>query len=247
MNSLLMARRTPDTSGIFEYSLDKSNWSPMVISFDGDGFPNGTKVTFGNGQKLYLRGINTQLGKQHSTSLFYFVNNNVKIKVSGNIMALLDYRNPPTTIPDVGTLGGVFGGVFAGFDFEYEDEEGGYYHIATAPLEDASELLLPQDYNLYCYWGLFLGCKALRYAPTLPAAPLQAGSCHEMFDGCSSLSYLICRATDISATNCTLYMLSSVSQAGELFCPSSVKSQWEQKRGTNYGPPTGWTIRELAN
>ncbi len=129
--------------------------------------------------------------------------------------------------------------------------------LTTAP-ELPATTLAPS-----CYWGMFGGCSALETAPELPATTL-AGSCYynmferctslttapilsaptlefscyaAMFAGCSNLSYVKCLATDISASECTLSWMNSVSSTG-LFVKAA-NSQWPT--GIN-GIPEGWTV-----
>ena len=134
--------------------------------------------------------------------------------------------------------------------------------LTTAP-ELPATTLAPS-----CYWGMFAGCSALETAPELPATTL-AGSCYlnmferctslttapilsaptlefscyaAMFAGCSNLSYVKCLATDISASECTLSWMNSVSSTG-LFIKAA-NSQWPT--GIN-GIPEGWTVENFGD
>ena len=59
-----------------------------------------------------------------------------------------------------------------------------------------------------------------------------------MFQGCTSLNYIKCLATDISATNCTSYWVEGVASSGT-FVENNAMNDWTT--GIN-GIPTGWTI-----
>ena len=117
-----------------------------------------------------------------------------------------------------------------------------------------------------CYRGMFSGCTSLETAPALPATALIGKSCYEhmfsdcisltaapelpvetlfssaytgMFSGCTSLNYIKCLATDISASNCVYNWVDGVSQSGVFV----------KKAGVNWptgvsGIPTGWTVVE---
>ena len=51
---------------------------------------------------------------------------------------------------------------------------------------------------------MFQNCIELTIAPVLPATTLKTTCYAAMFRGCSSLRYIKCLATDISADSCTL-------------------------------------------
>jgi len=60
-----------------------------------------------------------------------------------------------------------------------------------------------------------------------------------MFRNCSSLNYIKCLATNISATDCTSIWLEDVSSSGT-FVKASSMSSWPT--GEN-GIPSGWTVQ----
>ena len=64
------------------------------------------------------------------------------------------------------------------------------------------------------------------------------GRNYEMFNGCSSLSYIRCIATDISASNCTYNWVNGVAASGT-FKKASSMSSWTTG---NNGIPSGWTV-----
>lgn len=86
---------------------------------------------------------------------------------------------------------------------------------------------------------MFSWCTSLVSAPELPAIQLAEGSYRYMFFGCSSLSYVKCLATDISAESSTYDWLAGVPSTGSFICPESMTAVWP--RG-NSGIPTGWEI-----
>ena len=87
-----------------------------------------------------------------------------------------------------------------------------------------------------CYEFMFYKCSKLKHAPVLPAATL-SGTCYKgMFQDCISLNYIKCRATDISASNCTNNWVAGVSATGDFYAPASIV--WTQHVS---GMPAGWT------
>ena len=61
-----------------------------------------------------------------------------------------------------------------------------------------------------------------------------------MFSGCSSLNYIKCLATDISATDCTGNWVSGVASTGT-FVKNASMTSWTE--GTS-GIPNGWTVQD---
>jgi hypothetical protein len=62
-----------------------------------------------------------------------------------------------------------------------------------------------------------------------------------MFDSCTSLNYIKCLATNISATGCTYNWVSEVSSTGT-FIKHPDMNDW--KINVTYGIPSGWTIED---
>lgn len=89
-----------------------------------------------------------------------------------------------------------------------------------------------------CYLQMFMDCTSLQTAPVLPAPTLQSGCYQNMFWGCTNLTRVVCLATDISASNCTLSWLYKASPTGTFVTPAS-GATWS--RDTN-GIPEGWTV-----
>jgi hypothetical protein len=59
-----------------------------------------------------------------------------------------------------------------------------------------------------------------------------------MFSGCTSLNYIKCLATDISASDCTTIWVRNVAATGT-FVKDSTMSDWETG---NSGIPTDWEV-----
>lgn len=78
----------------------------------------------------------------------------------------------------------------------------------TAPITDASDLLLPDYMTNYCCQEMFNGCNNLKIPPELPATIL-ANSCYvNMFQGCTSLETLPELPATTLAKNCYQNMFS---------------------------------------
>ena len=89
-----------------------------------------------------------------------------------------------------------------------------------------------------CYREMFGGCMHLTTPPELPATTLNYQCYYGMFNGCTSLNYIKCLATDISAEDCTGDWVDGVSSSGT-FVKNSSMNGWST--GIN-GIPTGWTV-----
>ena len=85
---------------------------------------------------------------------------------------------------------------------------------------------------------MFFGCASLKTAPELPATTL-ADNCYAyMFQNCTSLNYIKCLATNISASNSHYLWLNNVSPTGTFVKPASMTS-WPANA---HGIPSGWTV-----
>ena len=220
------------TGQTIEYSYDGNNWSGMTQQ---------TVIEVENGQSVYIRGM---LTSDNTDSNYTNFNLTGKFKVSGNINYLWNKDNPDSLLKN-----------WCGFNL---------FRRCTA-LIDASELELPSmtlaercyscmfiyDSGLTeapalpattmandCYRGMFQDCSGLTTAPELPAPTLAPRCYRSMFYACQNLSYIKCLATNISATDCTIYWTEKVKSSGT-FVKASSMSSW--RRG-NSGIPSGWTI-----
>ena len=123
----------------------------------------------------------------------------------------------------------------------YKDMFSNCTNLQTAPA-------LPSTSMAYwCYYKMFEGCTSLTTAPVLPATTLAEGCYIWMFWGCTNLNYVKCLATDISASNCTLNWLNSVSPTGT-FIKADGMEDWEIGMNPDeeyYGIPEGWTVENI--
>ena len=111
-------------------------------------------------------------------------------------------------------------------------------------LVSAPSVLLPNNLNgaIWCYAHMFTGCTSLTTAPILLATRLGNGSYMFMFDGCTSLDYIKCLATDISANDCTWHWVRNVASSGT-FVKAASMSSWTSG---NDGIPNGWTVQDAT-
>lgn len=100
------------------------------------------------------------------------------------------------------------------------------------------ELPFTEKLSVQCYESMFKYCTSLVVAPILRAAKLNTYSCSDMFQGCTSLSYIKCLATDISAKSCTSNWLSGVASTGT-FVKAAGMEDWPTGES---GIPLGWTV-----
>lgn len=139
-------------NGTVEYSTDHNTWTEW----------DGSEIS-SSGQKLYLRGSgNTTFSIDYGACLSL----SARAACSGNIQTLLEYSNPPTSIPES----------FC-YSFMFSD----CTNLITAPALPATTLAEE------CYAGMFYGCTSLTQAPALPATTLADGCYRGMFEGCTSL------------------------------------------------------------
>jgi hypothetical protein len=94
-----------------------------------------------------------------------------------------------------------------------------------------------------CYNSMFKDCTGLTAAPELPATELTYYCYQSMFSGCTKLASVTCKATDISASDCTTDWLKDVAATGT-FTPADNTVAWV--KDSPNGIPTGWTKVDVA-
>ncbi|MBR6086813.1 MAG: leucine-rich repeat protein [Prevotella sp.] len=119
----------------------------------------------------------------------------------------------------------------------YGEMFGGCTGLTTAPALPATTLAT------ICYHSMFKDCTGLTAAPELPAATLESGCYQSMFSGCTNLASVTCKATDISASDCTTDWLKDVAATGT-FTPADNTVAWV--KDSPNGIPTGWTRVDVA-
>jgi len=155
--------------------LSENGAPKMEYSTNGFDFNewNGADVTLAKvGDKVYFRagsGGNNCFIVDFEYEKICMFKTNKNLKVSGNIMYLLDGSSPLTTMTP--------------------DNLGCFYSLfANTTISDASELQLPAEELMYsCYSFMFSGCTSMIDAPALPAKVLESGCYENMFLGCTNL------------------------------------------------------------
>ena len=137
--------------GTVEYSTDHNTWTVW----------DGTEVSSVD-KKLYLRGSgNTKFYTSNGAGLQL----SAKAACSGNIQTLLEYSNPPTSIPSTSCYRSMFRNCT---------------NLTQAPALPATTL------TTSCYDTMFFGCTSLTQAPALPATKLQTECYRNMFRNCKN-------------------------------------------------------------
>ena len=173
--------------GTLYYSIDLESWDEW----------DGTEISSGTDNKLYLRGIgNTVISDSSYAIKSFILNSENNISCYGNIMTLLDYekvKNNEGLIMCSFSFNGLFSGCTSlttapdlpatnlGYSC-YGSMFSGCTSLITAPDLPATNLL-PE-----CYYSMFSGCTSLTTVPELPATTLANGCYRSMFEGCTSLT-----------------------------------------------------------
>ena len=217
------------SSPYLEYSYDNANWQYWLL----DGLSLNTNQT------LYFRGLNP-----NGTGGGSFTCNNAaaNLTLDGNVQALLDYENPPSTAQNMVSLFMGMPIVSVNYDLLpatalaeecYRKMFSGCTKLTVAPELPATVL------TDNCYKAMFQGCTSLTTAPEMSATTLAGYSFYNMLRDCTSLSYIKCLATNPNSSNC-YYWVNNVSATGTFVKKAGVT--WPTGKS---GIPTGWTVEEI--
>lgn len=228
-----------------QYKLNNGSWNSVTSTTSGVHIPVVT------GDKIQFKGSNTQYSSSDSNYTSFY-NSTCGFIAYGNTMSLLygDDFSGKTTLPSTFVLTRLF--------------------QSCTGLTDASNVMLPattvtsQSYQLmfhscsnlekapalpataftgqYNYQQMFVNCTSLTTAPVLPALSLEIGTYSTLFDGCTSLSYIKCLATNRSAVNSTNNWVRGVAATGT-FVKNPNMNSWPTG---NNGIPSGWTVQDAS-
>lgn len=210
-----------------EYSKDYGNtWTSIASTLGSESAPftGGTLIQVDTGDVVQFRGQNTYYGSgsyynsfEGSTCGFY---------VDGNITSLIygSSFTGQTTITDT-SIPYIFRNFFSFCD----------------GLTSMQNLILPQSMADLMYPWFAQWCTNLKIAPKLPEVTLKPQCYRRMFRGCTSLQYIKCVATNISASNCIQDWLLDANTTGIFVKPASIS----YPTGTS-GIPSGWTIETIS-
>lgn len=235
-NSTISLTHKGTFSVSIEYSIDDITWNTLDYS---------TSISLNTGDKVYLRGSNSKLGKDVNNYNYFAMTG--KIEASGNTMSLL-YKNDfetRTSLSSTMTLCHLFDGCAS---------------LTTPPKLPATSL------QVYCYQYMFRNCTNLEYTPELPCktsknsmyarmfegckkiteAPVlpitSAGSntmYQYMFQNCTNLNWVKCLAINFTGTNPTQSWMNGVQNNNGIFI-KHIDATWTTTG--NSGVPTNWTI-----
>ena len=228
--------------GTIYYSTDHNTWNVW----------DGTAISSAN-KKLYLRGKNNT---KFYTSKGVRLSLSAKAACSGNIQTLLDWENPPTSIPTKHCYTYMFfncANLTTAPELPATTLANNCYYwmfygctsLTTAPALPATTL------TENCYDSMFYGCTSLTTAPALPATTLSKYCYYEMFYGCTSLTTAPALPATTLSEACYFWMFKSctklkvnTSSGNKIFtCPSSipraaVTEMFANTGGTFTGTPT---------
>jgi hypothetical protein len=88
----------------------------------------------------------------------------------------------------------------------------------------------------YCYAYMLKNCPRLVVAPVLKAKTLSDNCYLHLFRNCSRLGQIMCKATNISATDCIKEWITYVRSNGTLYVDSTMTS-------ASWGVPEDWTVK----
>ena len=142
--------------GTVQWSTDLTNWTTLT----------GTEAMQSVGKKLYLRGKDNTTFCNASNYSGVEWQLSAKAGCSGNIQALLDYENPPTSIPASNCYFAMFKNCT---------------NLTSAPS------LLATTLTSACYYHMFYGCTSLTSLPELPATTLSGACYFGMFGNCTGI------------------------------------------------------------
>ena len=207
---------------IAEYSVDGGPWTEFYVP-DDYAIPEKWKgkTTIPAGHIVRLRSNKWYGGGADYMS----IRCDADCYVYGNVMSLVKGENFAT---DYTSLEYCLGRLF--------------YNNKNIKNHPEKEIVLPATtLRPSSYFEMFSGCTGLTKAPELPAETLSDYCYKGMFNGCSNLNEVVCKATDISATDATTDWLNGVAATGTFMKPS-IMTSWTT--GVN-GIPTGWTVNDF--
>lgn len=199
-----------------QYSINGGQWTNMTAS------TGGTSINVGSGDIIEFKGDNVRYG---SLPLSYTT-------FSGSTITFEAFCNTMSLINSTG---------FSGVTDLTEQYAFNRLFAGCTGMTSARHLVMPTTAPpMHVYTSTFEGCTSLTTAPTLPIITMTNSCCNEMFKECSSLNYVKCYATDVSAYHCTYNWLSGVSATG-IFVKDA-NTSWSSG---DDGIPSNWTVQDI--
>ena len=211
---------------IYSYSKNGGDW--ITHTSGSTGQTDFSLLNSGDIIKVKAVNIHNNYDRNNKMRQIRFSSVNCKFKVKGYLTSLVygDSFENQTVLPNE-----IYSGTSSAFQ---------YLFLNCTGLVDASELILPDTLLIGMYYNTFKGCTSLTIAPELTATTLVNRCYYYMFDGSTSLNYIKCLATDLSATDCLTGWTRDVSSSGTFVKASGIS--WPTG---NNGIPTGWTVQEI--
>lgn len=224
------------------YSLDKVNWNILI----NQGTPV-SPVSLSTGDKMWIRGNLTDGGFSKSNTDYTRFVLTGKVKVSGNIMSLIDPQCNLLVLPESTSSNTNY--TFASLFFNnpalvdaselylpaLEVGYGSYYSMFRSTGITKAPKLPATTLDTYAYGGMFRDCTSLSEAPELPATTVVADSYNALFRGCANLKRIKYPLSYFTA--CASWM-QDVGITGVFECLSSLAVS---TRGAST-VPAGWTV-----
>jgi len=121
-----------------------------------------------------------------------------------------------------------------------------YGNVMSLLSKDSYATMTELPYN-NTFQNLFMGNTYITHADgkdlVLPAKILKPNCYYQMFSGCTSMNYVKCLATDISANRCTYNWLYNTARRGtRTFVKAKGFNGWNTDDDS--GIPYGWTVKE---
>lgn len=220
-----------------QYSVNGGEWSSITAS-------NSSTISVQQGDSVRFKGTNTTYAGSKS-NYAGFEGGTATFDICGNIMSLVYGDNFINNTGLTGTYN--FCSIFKKSNvisaenlilpattltnYCYRAMFSYAQSLVTPPALPATTLAKG------CYWYMFEKCP-ITSAPDLNVATLPQESYGNMFNGCSSLNYIKCLATNISATSALTNWVSGVAATGT-FVKDSSMTGWSV--GTS-GIPNGWVV-----
>lgn len=228
----------------------------MQYSYDGVTWESWdlTPLPFGGNTKVYVRGMgNYSFGIDSSRHNKITFGTDSYVYVSGIVEALLDGYNEVLTAQGTGLLRNLFYEQSAlrsaeNLRFELKTVPSVYLTTYALMFAKCSNLLYaPKALSIESFGSgyecasMFQDCTSLLTAPELPATTLSQYCYRYMFQGCTSLKAIRCRAK-VKSINSTELWLEGVSASGTFYG----HSEYGYSSGAS-GIPTTWTFEELTD
>jgi hypothetical protein len=234
-------------SKTIEYSINNGTWTSISSPATAGGTTSIPNLQVGD--KVRVRGNNTNYATSNAI-YFGFEGGSSTYNLYGNIMSLCYGDNfvGNNTLPATYTFCSLFklAPVISAENLVLPADvltEGCYRALfSKSTLRIAPKVLPARTLAKHCYWYMFEECF-FEKCPILPATgAVSANGYGNMFTGCSNANWIMCLATNVSATDATTNWVKTVAANGT-FIKNPNMSSWTS--GIN-GIPSNWTVVDFT-